>query len=106
MAKLDGSGVASGSFTSSAAYVDLTGQEAPITVSVYPGSGCTCAVEVCNLPGSADSPPADSYWEAWQYGSVTATKSDTLNTRVAAVRFRRTAGSTTCEYVVRGGEKA
>lgn len=104
--KLDGNGLASGTFTSSAAYVDLTGQEAPITVSVYPGSGCVCAVEVCNVAGAADSPPADGYWEAWQSGSVSAAKSDQLNTRFAAVRFRRVSGSTTCEFTVRGGEKA
>lgn len=104
--KLSGSGIATGVFAGTTVYVDLEGQEAPITVSIYPGSGCTCIAEVCNVPGSADTPPADASWEAWLPGSVTATKSDQLSARMAAVRFRRTAGSADCTYVVRGGEKA
>lgn len=104
--KLDGQGFAYGTFTSSAAYVDLTGQESPFSVSVYPGSGCTCVVETCNMLGAADTPPADAYWEAWAHSAVTAAKSDILTARVGAVRFRRTAGSASCEFVVRGGEQA
>lgn len=86
----------------SIAYVDLTTAKAPISASVYPGTGCTIKVETCNVPNAASSPPADSKWEEWEFGQVTSTQTGNYLGPLAAIRFTRTAGSVSSDFVVRG----
>lgn len=95
--------VSESTFTASAVYINLETYSPPYTVSVYPGSGCTCLVKTCTKSGSASSPPASSYWEEWEQSAVTTATTAYINAPIAALEITRTNGTATCEYVVRGG---
>lgn len=92
--------ISEGTFTSSAIYINLEYRKPPYSISIYPGSGCSCVVKTCNKKNAAATVPASSYWEEWDQGEVSSATTSYINAPISAIEITRVSGSTTCEYVV------
>lgn len=75
--------------------VDLEGSNAPISVGVYPGTGCSVKVEF-SLTYKAGSDPANAEWFDWAKGTISSKDCDVLIGPVTALRFTRVSGGVAC----------
>lgn len=92
-------GIKTGTFTDVAAYVDVTGQSRPITITVIPGSGDTVESYLSTTPGAAEN-PSSANWVAWSPGAVNSATMYVFAGTLAAIKFIRTIGSGTDKYEV------